>query len=97
MWRNAQVPAALVTFTEEILNGKLFCFFLQWKIQCLMLNGLYPQSLLHSGLPSAISIRLSNFTWKNLWRMFASNKQSPQAIFWYKSNIEKQTENQINP
>ena len=29
--------------------------------------------------------------------MFANNKQIPQAIFWYKSNIEKQTENQINP
>ena len=27
MWRNLQFPADLVTFTEEILNGKLYLFF----------------------------------------------------------------------
>ena len=30
MWPNPQFPADLVTFTEEILNGKLH-FFVQWK------------------------------------------------------------------
>ena len=29
MWPNPQKTAALVTFTEEILNGKLH-FFVQW-------------------------------------------------------------------
>ena len=30
MWPNPQFPADLVTFTEEILNGKLH-FFVQWE------------------------------------------------------------------
>ena len=30
MWPNPQFPADLVTFTEEILNGKL-PFFVQWR------------------------------------------------------------------
>ena len=30
MWSNQQFTADLVTFTEEILNGKLYCFAVQW-------------------------------------------------------------------
>ena len=30
MWPNPQFPADLVTFTEEIRNGKLH-FFVQWE------------------------------------------------------------------
>ena len=32
MWPNPQFPANLVTFTEEILNGKLH-FFMQWYVE----------------------------------------------------------------
>ena len=36
MWPNPQIPADLVTFTEEILNGKLD-FFVQWVMLVLIL------------------------------------------------------------
>ena len=32
MWPNPQETEDLVTFTDEILNGKLY-FFLQWKVE----------------------------------------------------------------
>ena len=32
MWPNPQETADLVTFTDEILNGKLY-FFVQWVVQ----------------------------------------------------------------
>ena len=40
MWPNPQVPAALVTFTEEILNGKLHFLFSEklWTLLIAMTN-----------------------------------------------------------
>ena len=37
MWPNPQFSADLVTFTEEILNGKLH-FFVQWLLSKLNVN-----------------------------------------------------------
>ena len=60
MWQNPQFPADLATFTEEILNGKLFCSVWHWRLQWLMGINFLPIRRDTKWFSNALSLVLSS-------------------------------------
>ena len=85
MWPNRRFPADLVTFTKEILNGKLN-FFVQWSslnIRC----GFWRPSLKYLLFASIFLIIVKPATRGVLWKkvlleIYTIHRKTPAHVTW---------------